>query len=134
MLIGRPVRIGDLTMLDDVNVMVVEDEALIALDLSLCLEDAGAAVMGPFAEVRTARMAMEREAVDAAILDVDVADGTVIPLADMLWRSRIPFVFHTGTPDLDALRSRYDGVPILPKSQLGDHVVHQLGSLVAVRP
>jgi DNA-binding response OmpR family regulator len=116
-------------MLDDANVMVVEDEAMIALDLATLLQEAGASVAGPYAEVRRARAAVTPD-LHAAILDVDLADGPVIPLADELRARRIPFLFHTGTPDADALRSRYADVPVLRKGPSTDEVIARLGDVI----
>ncbi|MEM7487557.1 MAG: response regulator [Pseudomonadota bacterium] len=100
-------------MLDDVSILIVEDEALIALDLTMTLEDEGLAVIGPCTNVRSALE--NTSAADAAILDVDLKGEAVFPVADRLAQSGTPFLFHTGRKDVDILRDRYGDVPIIEK-------------------
>jgi hypothetical protein len=57
----------------------------------------------------------------------------VIPLADELWRRGIPFLFHTGSPEIEALRARYGGVSILQKGAMSGRVVESLDRLLADR-
>ena len=101
-------------MLNDLRILVVEDEAILAVDLSLTLEDEGAIVAGPCLTLEDA-MALGVD-VDAAVLDVDLCGRPVFPMADRLRRAGTPFVFHTGRADLEELRARYgDAVPIVLK-------------------
>ena len=117
-------------MLDEHNIMLVEDEALLALDLSLTLEEEGAQVTGPFATVQTALEGCGRR-LDAAVLDVDLCGSNVFPVADRLFADGVPFVFHTGRSDLACLTSRYGrDVPILVKPARGEEIVKILRSLL----
>ncbi|PRY92586.1 response regulator receiver domain-containing protein [Hasllibacter halocynthiae] len=109
-------------MLDGKRIMIVEDEALLALDLSLTLEDEGAEIEGPFHRLEQA-MRYDPQEIDAALLDVDLSGVPVFPLADVLDRRGIPFVFHTGRADLAALRERYGDVPILMKPTVPQEIV-----------
>jgi CheY-like chemotaxis protein len=84
---------------DDLNglrVLVVEDEAAISLLLEDMLLDFGCRVIGPAARLPTALETIEREEVDLAILDVNLAGEPIYPVADALARRSIPFVFSTG--------------------------------------
>ncbi|MEM9798132.1 MAG: response regulator [Pseudomonadota bacterium] len=92
-------------MLDDLNILIVEDEALIALDLSMILEDEGADIHGPCCTVDAAMGCTDN--IDAAILDVDLRGETVFPIADRLQAAGTPFIFHTGRADMEELRGRY---------------------------
>ncbi|MCK0167567.1 response regulator [Jannaschia sp. S6380] len=117
-------------MLDDCNVMLVEDEALLALDLSLTLEDAGARVAGPFATVESALSACED--VDCAVLDVDLWDQKVYPVADRLMASRKPFLFHTGSGDRETLMRRYGrDIRMVEKPARRAEIVAEVASLIA---
>ena len=117
-------------MLDDLNIMVVEDEALLAVDLSMILEDEGARVEGPCMSIDAALA--RTGAIDAAILDVDLHGEPVFPVADRLRAEGTPFVFHTGRADLDELRRRYgDDVAILTKPSMPQQVVRSLSRAVA---
>ncbi|UWQ21357.1 response regulator [Jannaschia sp. W003] len=117
-------------MLDDLNILVVEDEALLAVDLSITLEDEGACVTGPCFSLDSA-METSASAVDAAVLDVDLRGTPVFPLADRLAAEGKPFVFHTGRADLCELRRRYgDDVPILIKPTRPEDLVRTLAAAV----
>jgi CheY-like chemotaxis protein len=108
-------------MLDDMKILIVEDEALVALDLSMILEERGAAVAGAYGTVEEACDAVT-EGLDAAILDVDLHGRLVFPVADRLREMGTPFVFHTGRYDLETLRERYGDVTVLSKPA-GDEAI-----------
>ncbi len=120
-------------MLDDCKILLVEDEALVALDISLTLEDEGAAVTGPFATVETALPACGT-ALDAAVLDVDLCGSKSFPIADRLVAAGVPFMFHTGRADISALQERYGpSVPILVKPSRVDDIALTLRHLIPRR-
>src|SRR3569623_569838 len=78
------------------TVLVVEDEFIIALDLSETVRDLGFRVEGPFADKENAFIAIDQQMPDCAILDVKTADGEVYPLADALADAGVPIIFHSG--------------------------------------
>ena len=78
------------------TVLVVEDEVIIALDLSETVRDLGFRVEGPYANNSHAIIAIDQEMPDFAILDVRTADGEVFPLADALTAAGVPIIFHSG--------------------------------------
>ena len=81
---------------DRPKVLVVEDEFIIALDLSETVQDLGYELEGPFEGKEAAIEAIEEGMPDLAILDVFTADGEVYPLADKLVEAGVPIVFHSG--------------------------------------
>lgn len=86
-----------ISSLDDLRVFVVEDEALVAMNLEMILEDLGCQVVGPAMRFdRAVEMVDEGVALDAAILDVNVAGLEVFPLAERLKERGVPLVFATG--------------------------------------
>jgi two-component SAPR family response regulator len=103
-----------LVNLEGKSILIVEDEALIALDLQLCLEHAQAQVIGPFDTVSAAFKGLQVHNVDAALLDIRVHDGEVFPLADKLAALNIPFAFLSGFEPA-ALPEPYRAFPILTK-------------------
>ena len=119
-------------MLDDVNILLVEDEALIALDLSDRFEAEGATVVGPFGTLDEAVDRALRPEVkpDVAVLDVDLHGRPVFPLADKLSAAGVPFMFHTGRADVDELRDRYGDVPVVAKPCLPDQLVETVSALL----
>lgn len=78
------------------RILVVEDEALIAMMVEEMLVDLGASVVGPAPSIPTARKLIETVPFDAAVLDVNVRSDRINPIADLLRDRRIPFVFATG--------------------------------------
>src|SRR3954463_13150338 len=78
------------------NILIVEDQAIIALDLESAVEDANGQVIGPASTVREALKLLHANEVDAAILDANLPDGDVTPVAEELIDRGIPFVISTG--------------------------------------
>ncbi len=79
------------------RVLVVEDEYLIADQLSACLDDRGAIVLGPVATVESALNVIKSgESIDCAILDVNLGGEKAYPAADALIQREVPFLFTTG--------------------------------------
>jgi two-component sensor histidine kinase/DNA-binding response OmpR family regulator len=95
-------------------VLLVEDEALVAMMIQECLAEFGYQVVGP---IRTASEAAARAKdgpLEAAVLDINLGDGAVYPIADMLAARGVPFVFVTGY-DADSVDARFRNIPILQK-------------------
>ena len=82
--------------IQDLRVLVVEDEFLVATLIQDMLESAGYLVLGPIPRLAEALDAAGREAYDAAVLDVNLAGERVYPVAEVLSRRNVPFVFVTG--------------------------------------
>lgn len=94
--------------LEGKRVLVVEDEMLLALDLETGLRDAGCVVLGPVGNLRSALRLVEREAdaIDAAILDVNLSGERVFPVAERLRDAGVPFLFATAYSASDDLYPR----------------------------
>ena len=78
------------------RILVVEDEALLSMDLEASLAAAGCHVVGPAATVETARKLIAHEQCDAALLDVNLSGHPVDELAAALTKHAVPFAFLTG--------------------------------------
>ena len=79
------------------RILVVEDESLVAMLLETILEDMGCTPVGPIATVDEALEVVAADpALDAALLDVNVAGREVFPVATALKARNVPFVFSTG--------------------------------------
>jgi DNA-binding NtrC family response regulator len=92
--------------LNGISVLIVEDEAYIALDLAAGIEQAGGCVVGPVATVREALAIVASRQVEAAILDVNLPDGQVGPVLGLLSARGTTVVLHTGVglpPDIATL-------------------------------
>jgi len=82
------------------SVVVLEDEALIALDVEDALRDAGFNVVAVMSSCAEASKWLEANSPDIAVLDIDLRDGNCVAIARLLWDRNIPFVVHSGSsPD-----------------------------------
>lgn len=97
------------------RVLVIEDEALVALDLEMTLQAAGAMTVGPFLRLREALAASASAAADAAVLDVRLGRDESYALADRLRERGVAVIFHTGHASTERLRARYPGAGVCPK-------------------
>ena len=100
--------------LQGLRVLVVEDEAAISLLLEDMLLDFGCEVIGPAARLAAALETVNREQVDLAILDVNVAGEPIYPVADALVQRSVPFVFSTGYGSA-GIKDAYRDRPVLQK-------------------
>jgi CheY-like chemotaxis protein len=78
------------------RILVVEDEALIAVMLEDMLADLGAVLAGSAGQIDEAIVLARSTDCDAAVLDVNINGALVFPAADLLKARGIPIVFATG--------------------------------------
>lgn len=78
------------------RVLVVEDEALIAMEIEAVLQEAGYRVAGPVGSIGAALALIDDGLPDAALLDVNVCGVPVFPVSDALAKAGVPFLVMTG--------------------------------------
>lgn len=101
--------------LEGLRVFVIEDEALVAMNLEMILEDLGCRVVGPAMRLeRAEEMVRDGVAADAAILDVNLGGRDVFSVAENLAEAGMPLVFATGY-DRSGIPDTWSGRPILQK-------------------
>ena len=96
------------------RIMIVEDEALVAMGLEEQLTDLGRSVVSVSTTVDDAMRAIDEFAPDAAILDVNLCGELVYPVASRLMALGTPFVFITGY-GRESIDQKYSSIPILEK-------------------
>jgi PAS domain S-box-containing protein len=96
------------------RVLLVEDEALVAMMIQDFLTESGHSVIGPISRASDALAAAKEGQFDSAILDINLGDGMAYPVADILSERGVPFVFVTGY-EADTVDDRFRGVPVLQK-------------------
>jgi PAS domain S-box-containing protein len=96
------------------RVMIVEDEALVAMVVSESLSLLGCTVVGPFSRCADAMAAADAGEMDAAILDVNLDGEMVYPLAEMLVARGVPFIFVTGY-GAESIDRRFAQIPVIQK-------------------
>lgn len=95
-------------------VLLVEDEAMVAMFVETVLEDMGVRVAGPARGVADGLRLIEGDRIDAALVDVNLGGTDGFPVADALSARGIPFAFVTGY-GAAGLPERYAGRPVLQK-------------------
>ena len=79
------------------KILVVEDDALIAMELGERLSDMGYEVVGPAHSIAEADALLERQTPDAALLDASLAGGaSSVPLGIKLHAKGVRVAFCTG--------------------------------------
>jgi CheY-like chemotaxis protein len=97
------------------RVLVVEDEAMIAMLVEDMLADLGCAVVGPAHGISEAlELVRGPSPFDAALLDVNLGGAPVFAVADELRAKGVPMIFSTGYGDA-GLRDVDRGAPVLQK-------------------
>jgi DNA-binding NarL/FixJ family response regulator len=84
------------------RILIIEDEALVAMELRFVLEDLGHEVVGTAADAATARQLTLESDVDLALVDIHLSDGaTGIDLGRELAQQRgVTVVFMTANPGM----------------------------------
>jgi PAS domain S-box-containing protein len=104
----------DLKRKDKPRVLLVEDEALVAMMIQDTLAEFGFQVIGPLSTASEALVAARESHFDAAVLDINLGDGLVYTVAEILGVRGVPFVFVTGY-DVDSIDPRFSDIPTLQK-------------------
>jgi CheY-like chemotaxis protein len=99
----------------DQRVLVAEDDYLVAQQMAHELRELGARIVGPVSTPDAALQLACEHRLDAAVLDINLRGGAVYPVADLLSRKRVPFLFATGY-DLRAIPERYAEVRVYDKA------------------
>ncbi len=123
----------DSQTLDGLTILVAEDEALIALDIEMVIEDFGGRVIGPYGTLEQVLDAVETGGFDIALLDIMLGRDEVFPAAERLRTAGIPFAFHSGhgVPTLNG--GLYEHTPTLHKPCLPEKLASALVQLSAAR-
>jgi DNA-binding response OmpR family regulator len=115
------------------RILVVEDEYFIATDVKDALRKQGATVIGPVADLEQGLALAADDSLDGAVLDVNLEGAQTFPIADLLMRASVPFVFVTGY-DAWALPEPYRGAPRIAKPIAMKALLATIERLVVLEP
>lgn len=118
-------------MLNQAHVLVVEDEPFIALTLALAIEDAGGVVVGPAGSVKEALALLQSTPVAAAILDVNVADGDITPVLEILVGLGTPLIVQTGVGLPNRFPALDPPIVVCIKPCVAEHLVTHLEGMIS---
>src|SRR5688500_15257851 len=96
------------------RVMVVEDEALVALNEEAIVRDMTGAQTVVAHSLAEARQHAASGDVDLALLDVTLPDGNCFEVADVLRENATPYIFVTASPRTD-IPLRHRAAPVVSK-------------------
>jgi DNA-binding response OmpR family regulator len=116
------------------RVFIVEDDAIIAMDLEAILGEAGAEVAGPCRTVKDGLIAAAERDLSAALLDIQLGNETVGPVAQLLARRNIPFAFYTGQADTHPIRLNWPECKIISKPARPKAIVNALAEIIRDSP
>lgn len=109
------------------HILIVEDEPLIALDLAYLVEEQGAVVIGPAHSLdeaqELAQAMLSAGRIDGALLDIDLGDNLVWPLATGLHESGIPFAFISARCQRDDRPQTLDHCTCIDKPAARDQIL-----------
>ena len=96
------------------RILVVEDEAILAMEIVSEIEDHNGVVLGPVATLEAGISALRKLEPDACIVNINLGPDKVYDLADILIDQQVPFVFASSEPRA-AIPDRFNDVPLHTK-------------------
>jgi len=113
------------------RILVVEDEYFLAEDIGRALRELDASIVGPVGDLADGMAVLSNDnAISGAVLDVNVRDEKIFPLARELRARNVPFVFTTGY-DSNVLEAEFQRVPRWTKPVDVSAVALGLAQLIA---
>lgn len=114
--------------LKDTRLLLVEDEVLIAMDVSDFLEDAGARVDHAVSLGRALALARANR-YDGAVLDVTLGrHDNCVPVAEVLHADGVPFILHSGDPERQGEVVAAFTAPLVRKPSAPEEVIAALSA------
>jgi two-component system, response regulator PdtaR len=101
--------------LQGARILVAEDDAILAFDLGITLQRAGAQVLGPTLTLAHTLAMAQTAPLSAAVLDVSLRGEEVFPAAQELKERGVGIVFYTGYAAVDQLRRDWPDAQVLTK-------------------
>jgi DNA-binding NarL/FixJ family response regulator len=103
--------------LEGINVLVAEDDNIVAADHASYLQSSGADIVGPFKTAHEAIDSLKAAVIDVALIDFLLEDQNSTDLQQALERQGIPFIVVTGYPAVLVRRGPHQTVLHKPVSR-----------------
>ena len=110
------------------RVLVIEDEALVAMLIEDMIHDGGDEMVGSACRLSDALVLAQETQADVALLDINLGGALAYPVADVLCEPGVPIVFTSGYGSA-GLIERFQDCPMLDKpfDQPGlEHAIHAI--------
>ena len=111
------------------HIFVVEDEVIVSIMLEDMLNELGATVVGPAGTLSEALAIASTEHIDAAVLDVNLRGERIDPVAELLQRHGVRFIFATGYGQ--GIGTAPAGAPVIDKPYTKEALARALASCLA---
>lgn len=111
------------------SILIVEDDSVLATDLSVMLAEAGCRVVLPTTSIPAALATLGHYPIDAAILDVNLHNEWVFPVAHALAAAGVPFLFLTAYSP-ESIPAEHRGRPFFRKPHLPAALLGTLARMV----
>lgn len=112
------------------KILVVEDDALIAMELEERLQELGYEVLGPAATLEAAEQVLAGARPDLALLDANLGGVSSVPIGVKLHGMGVPLAFCTGYDQIKNAPPELANAPILTKPISDADLVAGLKKLV----
>ena len=106
---------NDTDQLSGVRVLVVQDDALLAMDLEAMLAEAGAVIVGLCRTLDAAIARADADDFAVAVLDFGLGSETASPVARRLANRGVPFILCTGKSRHEPSTAEWRACPIVER-------------------
>ena len=113
------------------RILVVEDNFLAAEVVRDTLERSGCTVVGPVGRLAEGVRLAEQEALDGAVLDVNLNGDRCFAIAQTLRGRHVPFIFLSGYDDSAPVPPELKATQWLSKPVAEDQLLAAVGALLA---
>ncbi len=97
------------------QILVLEDDALLAMDMEDFLSDLGVSVVGPVSHIGAALEKISESELDGAVIDLNLRGELAFPVIDELQAARIPFVICSGYAEIPGMRAQLGELTVVSK-------------------
>ena len=110
------------------NVLIVEDDPYISLEMRFLVEECDCMAIGPAANLAAAMRLLEMDGLSGALLDINLGDELVWPVADALDARQVPFILISGM-GASGVPQRFADRPFLAKPMHPSAVHRELAAI-----
>lgn len=121
---------GGQKRLAELKILVAEDEIFVSMAIEDALVAAGAEVVGPVMSLAAGIELLDSGIeIDGAILDVNLGDALVFPMAELLRDKGVPIIFHTAMGTRPEFAQDYPDATVCVKPTLANELVARAAAL-----
>ena len=114
------------------RVLVIEDEALVAMLIEDMIHDSGDEMVGSACRLSDALVLAQETQADVALLDINLGGALAYPVADVLRQRGVPIVFTSGYGSA-GLIDRFQDCPMLDKPFDQPSLEHAIHTVLRLR-